>query len=266
MQIAAVLHVHENTELVLDTLDALRTWVTKDVLVVVDGKYWRRWGRKIELPAYKLEGFKHGHFVASYRNHVLGMMHAAKLWPDADWYLHTEYDTLFASDSFKQDLEESEKDGAWCVGMTHQKDSFRLLLLEALLNTSINDYHYLIGCCHFYKSDLIKKMVELNFFNRFLNLTNGFSIGRFPGFEKYCLMEYLFPTLAALWGGKVKELAHWTEHFGGGEYKKYPVRFRPELTWKENFPQASIFHPLKELNAPIRQYHQRKRNGQKLQG
>jgi len=266
MQIAAVLHVHENTDLVLDTLESIQTWVTDDILAVVDGKYWRRWGRKINLPAYKLEGFKHGHFVASYRNHILGMMQAAQLWPNADWYLHTEYDTLFASDSFKTDVEEAGKQGAWCVGCDHRKDThLKLPLLESMLKTNIDTCHYLIGCCHFYKSDFIKKLLEINFFNNFLHLTNCFSVGEFPGYEGYCLMEHLFPTLAVLFGGKIKELAHWNETIGGGQYKKYPVRFRPVLTWKENYPEAAILHPLKDFPNPIREYHKRKRHGKKLQ-
>ena len=259
MKIAAVLHVHQHTNLCRDTIDSIHGWATRELLVVADGVTWKNWGAKAPLPALKLEGFRHGHPVAGYRNFVLGMMHAAKLWPDADWYLHTEYDTLFTSDSFKEDLDEAGRRGVWCLGFDYREDKYQFPLLEAMLRAELKQCRYLIGCCHFYKAEFIHRLSELNFFKRFLGLTNHFPPGEFPGYEGFCLMEHLFPTLAAWLGGGVEGLSTWRERQGYGQHKKYPVRFRPELDWGENFPEAAIMHRIKTLCNPLRAYHRNKR-------
>ena len=259
MKIATILHVHRNTNLVLDTIDSLKTWVGSDILAVVDGKNWKRWGMRAPLGCHKMEGFPHAFPVASYRNHILGLMQGVKLWPDADWYLHTEYDTLFTSSGFKEDLQAASDRGAWCVGFDYREGDDRYYLLEAMLKMEMIGSKYLIGCCHFYKAEFIQRLLEIDFFTRFLNLTNGFSVGEFPGFKHYCFMEHLLPTLASHFGGGVEGLSYWKNEAGFGQYKKYPVRFRPAITWLENYPEASIMHPLKELDDPLRDYHKKKR-------
>ena len=262
MKIVTILHVHSNLKLVLDTLDSIQAWVGNDVLMVVDGKSWNRWGKKISVPCYKMEGFSNGIGLSSYRNQVLGMMEAAKLWPDADWFLHTEYDTLFTSSEFKKDLVEAGNRGTWCVGFDYNESNDRYPLLESMFKDEIikSCSKYLIGCCQFFNADFIRRLSEMDFFVRFLNLTNGFSVNEFPGFKGYCFMEYLLPTLSAYLGGNIEELACWKKNnIGFGQYKKYPVRFRPYLNWEDNYPEASIMHPIKTLDDPLRNYHKEKR-------
>jgi hypothetical protein len=259
MEIAAVLHIHRHTNLCIDTIDSIRGWVTKDVLAVVDGKYWKNWGEKAPLPALKLEGFPHGLPVAGYRNFILGLMHAVAIWPTADWYLHTEYDTLFTSDTFLEDLEAAGKRNVFCLGFDYRENQYQLPLLEAMLKAKFNGTKYLIGCCHFYKGDFLRELAGQNFFARFLNLTNHFPPGVFPGFEGFCVMEHLLPTVADWMGGGVEGLAAWKGRTGYGQHKKYPVRFRPELDWQENYPEAAIMHSIKSLNNPLRNYHRNKR-------
>ena len=268
MNIATVLNVHDDTDCVVDTIESIQKYVGERILVVVDGASWEKWGKNLQISAYKLEGFWHGCNRAPYRNMALGMKQAWQLWgQEIDWICYTEYDCLFGSDEFKEYLKKSAELGAWCVGNDFRQSNLKFPLLERMLKAEFNFSAYLLGCCVFYKSDFIRKLVEIDFFNRFLYLTNEFSKGFFPGYEEqggYDLSEHLYPTLATHLGGKVAQLAVWSEASGAwaGEYKKFPFRFRPELEISENLHEfASILHPVKNYNNAIRIYHRRKRKG-----
>lgn len=266
MKIAAVLGVHANTEIVEDTLDSIRTWVTDKVLVVVDRATWEDWGQYLEIPAYKMSGFYHNVPIASYRNYTLGLMKAYELWPDADWYVHTEYDTLFASNAFKDDLRRFPT--AWVLGFDYRDQEFKFPLLESMMKEKINGCYYFIGCCQFYNKEFMQKLASINFFERFLNLTNGLQRRRtdeldvFPGYNGFCLLEHLYPTLAHHYGGELVELANINRRIGN--YRRYPVRFRPEVSIRENFAAASIIHPVKTFGE-LRRYHRDKRNARRNQ-
>ena len=258
MKIAVVLNAHNHTDIVLDTIHSIHTYVTKNILVVVDGCSWKSWGENVQLPAYKMQGMNHGHIKGPYRNLTLGLMNVSKLFSDVDWYCYCEYDVLFANDHFKQDLEEMSKHNVWVVGADARIENMKFPLLEAMLNEKIEKSHYTLGCCVFYHRDFIFKLHELNFYERFLNLTNDFPRDFFPQFEEqggYDLGEHLYPTLAGHYGGKVagfsaykKDVGIWT-----GNYRRYPLRWKPELDITENFPESSILHPVKKVDHPIRQ-------------
>jgi hypothetical protein len=197
---------------------------------------------------------------------TLGLKEAANLWPDVDWYCYLEYDCLVGSNQFEKDLAIAESMGVWCLGNDHRVGNYKFPLLEAMLKTQFKESHYLLGCCVFYKQEFIKKLKEINFFERFLYLTNDFSQGYFPGYEEqggYDLTEHLYPTLASHFGGKVAQFAAWSRKEGkwaGGNFGKYPFRFQPELHPEEHYPEAVIMHPLKGYDHPVREFHRKKRN------
>ena len=65
------------------------------------------------------------------------------------------------------------------------------------------------------------------------------------------------------YGGQIRQLATYSQDtmMWSGNYRKYPIRFRPELTYEDqHFLQASIMHPIKNVDDPIRKYHRSKRN------
>jgi hypothetical protein len=260
MKIATVLNSHENSNVFHDTLDSILTWISNDVLVLVDGANWDQFSKQ-ELPVYKIEGLRHECANSPYRNVALGLKSAWDIWQDnVDWYCYTEYDCLFGSSEIVRDLFSADKFGIWCVGNDHRVSDIKFPLLEVMLKTQINQSHYLLGCCVFYKNTFIKKLAEIDFFERFLYLTNTFSQGFFPNYNKHDISEHLYPTLAVHFGGKIGQLADWSEK----EQKwtgnpKYPVRFRPDL--EQGWQDACIMHPLKEYDNPVRQYHRKKRNG-----
>jgi len=253
--IATVLNVHNNPKLVLDTIDSIRTWMTEEILMVVDNAGWKEMS-KHEFPAYMVQGFWHNYVKSPYRNIVFGLMQAHLKWPEADWYCYMEPDVLVASDAFKRDLKAAEYYNYWCVGNDARQQTFKLPFLEKIIKDKLADFNYLLGCCVFHKNDFIKKLHEENFFERFLMYTNEFTKGYFPDYEEqggYDLAEHLFPTLATYYGGKVGGFATWDRHsfkWTKGQSKKYPMRWQPELEFEDSFKEASILHPVKEYDNP----------------
>jgi len=264
MRIAVTLMAHGDTECVRDTVESIRRFATDKILLLVDGAAWEGWGKDVDLPVYKMSGFYHNFPKSPYRNITLGLMNTVKVFPDVDWYCYTEYDTLFASSAFKEDLERADKDGVWCMGNDARTGNIQLPIIENMLKTKINGSKYLLGCCIFHHRDYLHKLQELDFFNRFLYLTNDFTRGYFPGYEEqggYDLAEHLYPTLANHFGGKVRGQAYFEDAWHGN-YKRYPLRWKPDIDpTTENFPEASIIHPLKQYDHPIRQEQRKKRNG-----
>jgi hypothetical protein len=102
MQIAAFMNIHSTPELVADTLDSIFTYMTTDVLLVVDGASSAF--DHVSLPAPKMTGFRHGCSKAPYRNLALGFKAVQSLHPSADWYCYIEPDCLVASERFRRNL------------------------------------------------------------------------------------------------------------------------------------------------------------------
>lgn len=257
MKIAVILNVHNDTSLTLDTIDSIKTWVSNDILVVIDGVSWQNWGKNLEVPAFKLEGFKHGCPKSPYRNVTLGLKTAFKQWPKADWYCYCEGDVLFGSDCFKQDLQD-----AWVIGNDLRDGSRKFEFVEKLIGKNIERSKYLLGCCVFYHRNFLAHLTELDFFDKFLTLTNDFQEGFFPNYHGYDLAEHLYPTIAVACGGKAKRFAYWNDITNSwhGNFKKYPMRWQPQLEPDLGlFSAASILHPLKDYNHPLRAFYREKR-------
>jgi hypothetical protein len=76
----------------------------------------------------------------------------------------------------------------------------------------------------------------------------------------YDLSEFMYPTLAVKYGGKVAELACWKDPSWVGNYEQYPMRFRPEITIEDHYVAACVMHPVKDIENPIRMFHRKLRN------
>jgi len=264
MKIATIINAHNNTDLVLDTIDSVLTYVTNDMLLIYD-KASSDWGETVQLPIPKIEGFHHGYWRAPYRNLMYGIWNLSQLHPDSDWYCYTEPDVLFASSEFKEDLEALDDD-TWLMANDFKKgdpeDDYSLLELICGFDLP-KRAHSVLGCCTFYRGDFIRKLdKEFDFFERFITYTNEFQQGFFPGFESYDFGEHCLPTLILNMGGKIKGLASWADKFRiwQGNFRKYPMRFKPPIDPKlEDFPESSIIHPLKEVDHPLREMYRMKR-------
>jgi hypothetical protein len=269
MEITCIVHTHGEPNLTMDTIDSVRTYMTDQVLLLVDGAGWHNFNPQIHN-VNMLKGLYHGYPRAPYRNIILGLLAATQNWPNSDWYCYLEYDCLIGSSIFKKDLDLANKSNIWLLGNDFREKEERkvqLTWLESMLKTKFQEIVYLLGAVLFYNKKFIKKCIEENFFERFLYYTNDFTQGFFPGYHggaAWDLTEHMMPTLAKHWGGKVTQFAKWcqtTRTWIGGNYKRYPIRWKPDLFLVEHeYLQAAIMHPLKSYNHPIREYHREKRN------
>jgi hypothetical protein len=270
MKITTILSTHGIPEITADTLDSIRCYMTDEVMLLIDGFGYDKFDN-VALPAYKLKGFNHGFWKSPYRNIVLGLYAASQQFKDSDWYCYMEYDCLVGSSIFKKDLEEAEKEGIWLLGndlrFNQEKEKgVDLRMLEKIVGGQVEEIIYFLGACLFYHKDFIKVALEKEFFQRFLYYTNDFRKDFFPFYTAWDLTEHALPTVVKHFGGKVKQLACYNKNVGKwtGNYRRYPIRFRPELPYEEEyFLQSSIMHPIKELDHPIRKYHRAKRSAKR---
>lgn len=265
MKIAVILNAHGNTELVADTVDSIRMWVTDRILLLVDGASWNTWGRDAQLPVHKVQGLWHNCPRSPYRNITLALYNALMAWDDIDWFCYTEYDVLFGSEAFKDHLAEASKSKIYCLGNDYRTDNMKFPFLEHIVKSELHLSHYLLGCCVFHKAEYLHKLNDIGFFQDLLHRTNGFSDGYFPQYEEqggYDFGEHLYPTLAVHLGGEIRQFAKWSRELEqwSGDYEKFPMRWQPEIDPQtENFWGASIIHPLKTLDHPIRVGHRSRR-------
>lgn len=250
MKISVLLNAHNHTELVADTIESIKKYVTNDILMVVDGIAWEDWGLKVNLGVDKLQGFIHNYPKAPYRNLLYGLSEIIKKFPDSDWVCYSEYDVLFLNSLFKEELKNAENNNIWCLGNDLRNMNIQMPYLNKILNIEIKKYKYLLGCCVFLSKKFINKLLEFDFFNKILTATNHFEKGYFPDYEEqngYDFGEMLIPTMADYFGGKVSGFAYWHQHLEQwqGNWKKFAMRWKPEIRLDEICQETSIIHPIK---------------------
>lgn len=260
-EIAVVLNAHENSPVFGDTLDSVLHHWTDRVMVVVDAKGWDQF-RDAGIRAAKLEGFHHGKPSAPFRNVCLGLMKAWDTWGErVDWYCYMEYDCLVGSPDIKGHLKQADEEGLWILGNDHRADQRRMPFLERFEHGRL-DLHYLLGCCVFLNGRFMRELAARDFFERFLYFTNfNLDPPRIVGESNedvYDVSEWLYPTLANRYGGKVGELACWEGGRWRGDWVRYPMRFRPDLC-ESLYDGACVMHPLKSYECNVRAAHRMKR-------
>lgn len=263
--ITTVLNVHDDVDCALDTIDSIKKYVGGNILVIVDGVHWKKW-EKVNVPAHKMCGFQHGCAKSPYRNVALGIKSAWDLWgSQSKWICYTEYDVLFTSDFFKKNLEAAEEMGVWMLGNDGHIDDKEMPLVESMIKEKFKSYYYLLGCCQFFSCEFMKKLDEIDFFDKFLNLTNQFTQGYMPGYSGCDISEHMYPSLCRHFGGNVGVFASYDEmgqwH---GHYRYFPMRWRPNINFEtENFEESSIMHPIKDISDPLRVHHRKIRESLK---
>lgn len=261
MELAFLVNVHSDPATIIDTVSSIFEYGSANILVLVNGASWDELS-SLEVPVPKVKGLPHTSRRSPYRNVALGLKLLTEQWPNADWYCYTEYDTLFASNRFQHNLKLAEANGVWMLGSNGRVDESQMPLVESLVGEKFRSVYYLLGCCLFLHKDFVHKLNSIDFFDRFLFLTNSFSDGHFPAYNGYDISEHMYPTLCRHFGGKVGVFSTWDEMKAEwhGSYKYFPLRWKPELNAEtENFPEASILHPLKSADHPIRQHHKERR-------
>lgn len=257
MKIAVFMVACHEAEVLLDTIESIRTFITEDIVVVIDEIAWPRYA-KLKVP-FKLEkGFFHNTNKAPYKNMCLSLMKAKEYYPDADWYWYLEPDVLIVNENYKSEIERFNH--CWLIGCDHRHDNkCNLSLLSEVTGIpALNIDHTVLGCCQILKNEFVQKLSKLDFFNKFLEVTKEFQGGYFPGYTYYAFEETLFATLAVWMGKHVASLSSYeplsSVQRGRGDYKKYVIRFGVDLSPRDIYPCTSIIHPIKRFNDPIRNY------------
>lgn len=262
MEIATLLNAH-NPELALDTLESVITFAGSNVILCIDGAAWDSF-EDLKVPAYKLKAFYHNCPKSPYRNVALGMKTLYEQFPQADWYMYLEQDCLIGSTEFKRNLKHAQIQDVWMLGNDgrQEKEKHKFPLIESIIREEIKTCHYLLGSCLFFCNEFMEKLDEFKFFDKLINLSNHFTKGFFPLYTGYDFSEHIYPTLTTHLGGDIGSFAAWDmiQQSWSGSYRKFPLRWKPDLhPEKEDFAEASIMHPLKSFNHPIRVKHREKR-------
>lgn len=251
MELSIVVNAHNNERLLDDTIDAIKTYCTKDYIVLVDGASWQ-WGKKLKHPV--LKGFYHNYSKGPYRNMTLGLRELIKAYPNSDWYCYCEHDVLFCSSEFKKTLKQAQNQNIWLLGNDLRFHDFDFSYLENIIGETFKHTAYLLGCCVFFNKVFLKHLQNIDFFDKFLTMTNGFDNGFFPRFEEYDFGEHLYATLANHFGS-VAQLARWHPIKKVWEGSDYLMRWNSEVE-DEN---AWIIHPSKNVDGKARIFHRNKR-------
>ena len=260
MEIAAVLNVHDYPDVIRDTIESISAYVTDKILLIVDGASWPKLKNET-FAARKMEGFYHGAPRAPYRNVALSLQTMIDEWPKADWYMYCEYDVLFGSSRIVKNLGMAADRGVWMLGSNGRIDDKAIPMVQSIVRENFQSVYYMLGACLFFHRYFFDRLKEINFFERFLNMTSGFSDGYFPHYSGYDISEHMYPTLCRHLGGHVGVLSTYDERgMWHGSFDRFPMRWKPELDpEKDDFPEACIMHPLKAYDHPLRVKHREKR-------
>lgn len=243
MKIAVLLNCHAYPELVVDTLNSLKTWVSDDIAIMIDAAGWDNFSF-IHWNNIVFKSLYHGFYKSPYRNITFGLKKIYEIFPDYDWYVYTEYDCLFTSKGYLDDIQNSNEIS--CYASDIRFGNLSLPLLDKIFGRPIHDYFTMLGCCVFYSGAFIKKLYEMSFYDKLLDNTINLTTGEFPGYDEYAFEESLYPTLVNALGGKVVELGAWRS--GKWTNNKYMMRFKPGIDIKELSGDVSIVHPLKNID------------------
>ena len=248
MEIAAFVHTHNNPELTADTVDSVKTWMTKKVFVLVDGAGWKNFDHK-DVGCDLHCGLLHGRQKSPFRNILFGLKEIYKRYPDQEWYAYLENDCLVVTDQFKEDLKKAK--GKWFAGCNHRTGQLDIPLLDQLVGGRVSEEHYVIGCTMFFHRDYLEKLLSENIPNKIIEATLPLPSGDFPAFRGFAFEETLFPSLSNYYrSSSVYPLS-------GNFTPRYPVRWPLDLLPSDVSPAATILHPVKKADDPLRLHYRR---------
>lgn len=247
MQIATLINTHADPELTQDTADSVATWMTDKIMVLVDGAGWHHFAN-LSFPYPLHKGLTHGRSRSPHRNAMVGIEELYKRHPNMDWYCYFESDCLCVSDKFKEDLRQNR--GKFIGGLEYRiNGEWSLPLLDQIVDSKVRWSYHLLGAVMFMSKRFVERIVKARIPSRLVAATDKFPSDFFPDFHGYAFEEELFPSLAHYF---LPESV-----FSLGNWSRYNIRWQPEIAPEETTPSASIIHPLKSYDHPVRQHYRR---------
>src|SRR6185369_8496780 len=111
---------------------------------------------------------------------------------------------------FKRNLEMADERNVWMLGNDGRIYENAVPLVDAMLDKPIKDHYYFLGCCQFFSKKFADELRRINFFERFLHLTNSFDGGYMPSYGGYDVSETMYPSLCRHFGGNVGVFASYS--------------------------------------------------------
>ena len=243
MIISTVVQAHKNPSFVNENIRMVKKNVGKNVICVIDSANWGEF-KDEQMECETLCGYYHNDRRNPYKNFANGLSQLYRRFPDSEWFCNSEFDVFFKNDSFKEDLNRFRKEhNAGLVGFNMRIKPFDCPFINAMLKIKFDVGYYMIGCCMFFHRSYMERLIEVNFFERFLNYTSSFTSSNIPC-EEYDISEHLYPSLAANIGIPIASFENAESSVFGK--RKYFVRFKPEVTKDVVYNDAySIIHPYK---------------------
>lgn len=246
-----------DSNLLQDTLESIRFFVTKDILVTRDAVL----EPCLLSNVYTVSGFSYGDNKSPYRNIALGIYHLYQLFPNHDWYMYCDYDVVFLSSRITEQLKLAERMGVWLVATNGRYEQLEIPFLKSFCGRSCQYSYYVLGCWFCMHRHFLEKLIRLDFFNKFLFLTSEFREGYFPNYDRHDISEHLYPTMCRLFGGNIGILSSYDEYGRWhGNYRYYPVRWKPEMKYQDEFKEACVVHPVKDYHNRFRVISREKRS------
>lgn len=244
MEVAVVMNVHGRVDVVRDTIDSIRTWMSNKIVIVVDQLGWEHF-KDFEYPdTHVVCGLPHGKPKSPYKNFCVGFNEVYKKWPNVDWFCYTEYDMVVVSDQFREDLEFGTQNGISCMGRRYYKIGNRRkdhwMAMQILGNRDLPIYK-MLGALMFFSRPCVEGLMKFNFFSEVLERSKDYQGTKFPGFCGFAVEEILFPSAAAAFG-PIHDL-------GSDLAGKYLVRpgWQP-VGLEEIRPHTTFAHPIKKMD------------------
>lgn len=258
MDIATAILAHNNPEQVIDVIDSVRLWATKNILLVVDQVGWDHFKDFDHPNVYVICGHPHAARRSPYKNTAVAIQSMYNLWPNVDWYNCIEYDVLYLNSDFKIDLD--ERHGYSAVGFDFRDkggSEDHWLVKDILGDEPDLKCCKMLGAVTFYSNHCVKSLIQEDYYNEIIQRTTNFHGDSFPDFHDYAVEEVIFPTAATLFG-KVGNLSL---HDARSSYytNRYTVRFCPEVKPNEITSQTSIVHPVKDRDGPVHEHYRQVR-------
>jgi hypothetical protein len=265
MQLATIICVHTDPELARDTIDSVRAWVTRKILLIVDKAGWHHYQGFKHPDTEVMCGLYHKARKSPYKNMAVGLREAYGIWPDVDWYHWLEYDAVYLNDYFRYDLDrcrESACVGFDPVGKFASNDHW---LVKEILDDSNIECYKMLGAVTYFSHKCVSSLINFGFFDELLKRTETYKGDQFPRFGDYAVEEILYPSAASAFGpvsdirepssiliqqniGRPNMLTH-----------RYAVRYGEPIAINEITTETSIVHPTKTM-CKIRQHHQKNRS------
>ena len=246
MKIWVLLHGHRFDGLLQNTISSIQRFWGVQPILLMDGVSKRS---SNPTSCKILYGVPHGRSAAPVANVALGWAHMSRIVDQTDWVVYLEYDCLVRSSRFLSNLHAAHSEK---ISMLGTNGRAMMCNVPSLTNDQRSFSYYFLGCFSAIRGEMLKKMQDQDYFAKIYNLLDH--TGRVREYDGYDFSEVAYPSFVRSHGGRVGVLSSYDEiqDRWHGSYQNFPVRWKPEIPSSRVFQNASVLHPIKSIDHPLR--------------